>query len=379
MKKYFSLALLMLTSVALFAQKPLEGNKISDNWSLGINLGGVTPLKHSAFFPNMRPTFGLELGKQVTPILGISLEGMTSINTSASATALDHSNVSLLGRINLSNAFGSYLGAPRPFEVEAVTGFGWLHGYKNGHGDYNDLSYKVGLNFNFNLGENNPWSIAVKPALVYNLEGDAPAHGVRFNANNAVVELTAGVTYHFSNSNGKRHMSYFDGYDQAEIDRLNARINGLRSDLQDQENQCNKAKQAHDSAMDAANRKINDLQNALDDCNKKKASTGEKVEAYVSFRQGSAGIDATQLANIDRIGTYLQKNTDAKVTIKGYASPEGGKAINNKLAAKRAEAVKSVLVSKYKINANRIDAQGQGVGSIFGEPNWNRISICTID
>ena len=37
-----------------------------------------------------------------------------------------------------------------------------------------------------------------------------------------------------------------------------------------------------------------------------------------------------------------------------------------------------MLVKKYKVNANRIDAQGLGVGDMFSEPEWNRVSVCTI-
>ena len=45
----------------------------------------------------------------------------------------------------------------------------------------------------------------------------------------------------------------------------------------------------------------------------------------------------------------------------------------------RAQAVKSILVKKYKINDTRITAEGQGIGDMFSEPDWNRVSICTIE
>ena len=41
--------------------------------------------------------------------------------------------------------------------------------------------------------------------------------------------------------------------------------------------------------------------------------------------------------------------------------------------------MKDILVKRYRINASRIDAQGNGVGDMFSEPDWNRVSICTID
>ena len=75
----------------------------------------------------------------------------------------------------------------------------------------------------------------------------------------------------------------------------------------------------------------------------------------------------------------MKNHKDAKVEIKGYASPEGSKEINEKLSVARAEAVKNILVKRYKIDASRIEAQGCGVGNTFSEPDWNRVSICTIE
>ena len=38
--------------------------------------------------------------------------------------------------------------------------------------------------------------------------------------------------------------------------------------------------------------------------------------------------------------------------------------VNARIAAARAEAVKTILVNKYKISASRITAEGQGVGAV---------------
>jgi outer membrane protein OmpA-like peptidoglycan-associated protein len=75
----------------------------------------------------------------------------------------------------------------------------------------------------------------------------------------------------------------------------------------------------------------------------------------------------------------MKKHPDAKVLIKGYASPEGNLAFNEKLANARAESVKTILVKRYKISDTRITAEGQGIGDMFSEPDWNRVSICTIE
>lgn len=372
MKKLFILAVFSAIGLMAHGQKLLlDGNKAMDNWSFGVRAGAVTPLKHHAFLPNMRPTFGLELGKQLTPIIGIGIEGMAAVNTTSSRTAIDYLNMSLLGKVNLSNLFGGYHGQPRTFEIEAVGGIGALHLYRSGAEDPDYLSSKAGLNFNFNLGAEKAWTFAIKPALLYNMEGLGTS-GVRYNANRANFELTAGLIYHFMNSNGKRYMTLERAFDQGEIDDLNAKINDMRGRAENAE-----------SSLDDANRRIKDLQNQLDDCRNQKPAVVTKnegcMESIVTFRQGKTVIDKSQMPNVERIAVYLENHPSATVVIKGYASPEGGAKINEKLANQRAEVVKSLLVKKYKISEDRISASGQGVGNMFSEPSWNRVSICTLD
>ena len=107
--------------------------------------------------------------------------------------------------------------------------------------------------------------------------------------------------------------------------------------------------------------------------------TARVPESIITFRQGKSSVDASQLPNVERVASYMKKYADSKVVIKGYASPEGSVEVNARIAAARAEAVKTILVNKYKISASRITAEGQGVGDMFTEPDWNRVSICTIE
>lgn len=379
MKKRMIIASLLLgmAVVGANAQTAVEGNKFLDNWSLGINAGGTTPLTHSAFFKNMRPVVGIGLNKQLTPTFGFGLEVMGSFNTTPSATAINNSNVSLLGMVNLNNFFGTYTGTPRTFEVEAVFGIGWLHYYVNkGMGeDLNSMSTKLGLNFNFNLGESKAWTLAVKPALVYDMNAMG-YDAVYFNSNRAAWEITAGLRYHFKCSNGEHHFTKVRPYNQSEIDALNAHVNRLRGEV-DQ----------NAAALRSEKQRANDLETALNECRNKAPevitntidNSKKTLESVVTFRQGRTTIDASQLPNVERIATYLRSHKDAKVVIKGYASPEGSAEVNERIANQRAEAVKNALINKYRIAADRITAEGQGVGNMFDEPDWNRVSICTIN
>lgn len=374
MKKFIAVIVACLTFSGIYAQRAYEGANLGDNWSIGIHAGVTTPLTHSAFFPNMRATWGLGIGKQLTPFFGMGVEAMTSINTTASKTAFDNTNVSLLTSVNLSNLFAGYWGTPRLFEIETVAGLGWLHYAQNGDGDRNSISSKLGLNFNFNLGEAKAWTIGIKPALVYDLNA-CGERNVGFNANRAAWEITAGLKYHFRCSNGKHHISFAKLYDQAEVDALNEQVNNLRQTNVDQE-----------AELTAANQRNAELEQQLADCKNQGpvivtdtiTSHKKTLESVVTFRQGGVSVVASQTPNVERIATYLKNHEKATVSIKGYASPEGKAEVNARIAQQRADAVKSLLVKRYKIAENRITAEGQGVGNMFEEPDWNRVSICTI-
>lgn len=374
MKKFIAVIVACLTCSGIYAQRAYEGANLGDNWSIGIHAGVTTPLTHSAFFPNMRATWGLGIGKQLTPFFGMGVEAMTSINTTASKTAFDNTNVSLLTSVNLSNLFAGYWGTPRLFEIETVAGLGWLHYAQNGNGDRNSISSKLGLNFNFNLGEAKAWTIGIKPALVYDLNA-CGERNVGFNANRAAWEITAGLKYHFRCSNGKHHISFAKLYDQAEVDALNEQVNNLRQTNVDQE-----------AELTAANQRNAELEQQLADCKNQGpvivtdtiTSHKKTLESVVTFRQGGVSVVASQTPNVERIATYLKNHEKATVSIKGYDSPEGKAEVNARIAQQRADAVKSLLVKRYKIAENRITAEGQGVGNMFEEPDWNRVSICTI-
>ena len=90
-----------------------------------------------------------------------------------------------------------------------------------------------------------------------------------------------------------------------------------------------------------------------------------------------------QLAKLESDLSVVQlirkTNTNAKILIYGYASPEGSADFNQKLSQQRADKVKQMLVEHYQISADRITAEGKGIGEIFPQPTWNRLSVCVIN
>lgn len=379
MKKLFTLIAIACATLTANAQKTVQGAGFFDNWSIGVVGGGIVPTTHSDFIDDMRATYGVELTKQLTPVFGLGFQFTAANNVTASRNVFDAHNLSLLGKFNLSNLFCGYNGKPRLFEVEAVAGVGWGHDYypSSVAADYNYLTTKYGLNLNFNVGEKKAWTVALKPAIVYNMDNGGHSVNPSYNVNNSAIELMAGVTYHFKNcNNGKHYMTLHRAYDQAEVDGLNAKINDLRAQNNDK-----------DEAIAKKNEEIRNLQQLLNDCRNQKpavetvtvTTNKASLEQTVTFRQGKSVIDASQLPNVERVATFLRNHKNATVSIKGYASPEGSAEINARIAKARAEAVKTILVNKYKIAENRISAEGQGVGDMFSEPDWNRVSICTIE
>jgi OOP family OmpA-OmpF porin len=391
MKKGFLTLILAGSLMSAGAENALTGTKFTDNWSVGINAGVTQPLAHPySIGENIRPQVGVELYKQFTPVFKTGVEFNAGINTTGIygnrgvRTAFDHANLNLLGGLNLMNLFGGYKGSPRVFEIEALGGIGVGHvfGCKDADGSMahkNYMTSKFGLNLGFNIGKAKQFTLAVKPAIVYNIEGRSQNNNaVAFNSNKANFELMAGLAYHFKTSNGTHHFTYARLYDQNEIDGLNDKINNLRGELDGKDND-----------LKTANNRINDLNNEVERLKNRKPNEVRVVEtvtqqtrsmeSVVTFRQGKSTVDNAQLPNVERVATYLNNHKDATVIIRGFASPEGSQEVNERIAKARAEAVKDILVKRYRINASRIDAQGNGVGDMFSEPDWNRVSICTID
>ena len=397
MKKVILLAAVALGAMSAQAQQAVEAPKFFDNWSVSLVGGATNSIEGNAFWGDMRGVVGIEIEKQVTPILALGIEGNWGINTSYGVghNVFDDQYAGVYGAINLNKLFGACKCKTQLFEIEAVAGAGWGRTYdcnwsmdhnnwytadsKTYTGfDHNFFATKAGLNFNFNVCKE--VTVSFKPSMVWNM---SDAHqwntSASYDSHKARLNLMAGVTYHIGNKGFK----CVRPYDQAEVDALNAQINDLRA----QNEACN-------ANLNNAKNNAARLQKELDECYKKLAEKPKTVVETktivdqqtqlnsvrcVYFRQGSSKVGNDQKPNVEMVASYLKNHADAKVSIKGYASPEGSKEVNEKLANARAEAVKNMLIKTYKIDANRIEAEGQGIGNMFSEPSWNRVSICTLE
>ena len=83
-------------------------------------------------------------------------------------------------------------------------------------------------------------------------------YAARYDKNYSALELEAGITYHFGNTNGTHHFVVVTPFDQSEIDALNAQINDLRAQLD--------ASGANNAMLMA---QIADMQAQIDACNRR--------------------------------------------------------------------------------------------------------------
>ena len=382
MKKFFLvMAAAMLTASASAQKTTITSNKASDNWYLGINAGVDTYLKEKlgsdGFFKSIAPTVGVRVGKNLTTVFGLALEGDVVFKSNnkwypGSKTFIEGLSLDLMGTFNMSNLFAGYKGEPRPFEVIALYGFGWEHDF-NHLPKSNAINSRVAVDFAFNLGADKAWQLYIEPSLTYNLHnwlgGVDVSNEFQYDARNAYFGLKAGVNYKFGNSNGSHNFKIEELRDQAEIDGLNAKINELRAD--------NNAK---DGQLSAKDQQIADLKAKLAACEARPVQVVEKKEEFlqphVIFRQGKSVIDAAQYASIEMVAKYMKNHKDAKVKVLGYASPEGNAELNQKLSEKRAEVVKNALIKKYKIAADRITCEGLGAtDKLSSENDFNRVAM----
>jgi outer membrane protein OmpA-like peptidoglycan-associated protein len=386
MKKLFLMCAAALLTVSASAQKTtITSNKAGDNWYVGANVGIATPISEYTVnkeswgrLKGFAPKLGLRAGKNLTTVFGLALDADLFIESSAKSmmkqsTFIDALNVDVMGTFNLSNAFAGYQGQPRAFEVIGLIGGGYSHAFGVAQSGVN---LKGAVDFAFNLGAAKALQIYVEPALVIGQPNPTWKNPLRkLNGKwNGIGQISVGVNYKFGNSNGSHNFMIEQLRDQAEIDGLNAKINELRAD--------NKAK---DGKIAADGKAIADLKAQLAACQARPARTiveeriikevNATLQPIVIFGQGKTTVDAAGMASCEMVAKYMKNHPDSRVKILGYASPEGSKEVNDRIAKQRAESVKNVLVKKYKIAASRLEAEGQGAtDKLSTENDFNRVA-----
>lgn len=377
MKKLVLLFAVAAMAVSASAQSTVYGSKFTDNWSIGVQGGLATKTTQNRWLSNTNPFAGIRLGKDFTPAFGLVAEGNVYFNDRSGVTISDPDlfegsivaghvrgwrtktfakslNVNLLAKVNLTNAIAGYTGEPRAFEVSALYGFGWVHGfgdYEYGYiptidydrtqlvrpalegGALNELTSKAAVNFAFNFGADKQFQAFVEPSINF-----FELNNFKYNIDNSFVQVTAGLVYKFNNSWGTHNFKLAELRDQAEIDALNAQINELR------------------------NRKPEVITKEV----VKEVPVGKEVRVedlvFVTFAQGKYNLTNEAKAALDKVAE------GAHVQIVGTASPEGSKELNDRLSQNRANAVADYLKGRGVVVDEAIGKGVQGTTS-------NRLAI----
>ena len=391
MKKILMIVAAVAVSASVFAQgTAVVPNKTGDNIYFGANFGVSTPLKGYKALGNLTPELGIRFGKNFSTVFGLAIDADLHFASSPknynlygkeykldTKTFVDNTNISLIGTANLSNLFGGYKGDPRSFELIGLGGFGW--GHRFGNSELESFTSKIGLDFALNLGADKAIQVFAEPSITWDLLGSTEVlNALDYHNDRAHFSFKLGLNYKFMNSNGKHNFSIEQLRDQSEIDGLNAKINDLRSTISANEARTNRALAEKDAEINRLKRELEECQNRPTTVVEQVVKQTANLQPTVVFGQGKSAVEKSQEANISLIANYMKKHPEAKVKISGYASPEGNPELNQRLSEARANAVRDVLVKKYKISADRLETEGLGAtDKLFDEVEFNRVATFT--
>lgn len=327
--------------------------------------------------------FGVGVGKWFTPGVGtrIKFQGVNGKGVVSDRASINKKNMKnywvINGQVlfNMSNLICGY-SENRFWNVIVYSGAGLL---RNMTKDVYALDLQVGLMNTFRICKNLDAFLDVN-AIVAESKADgvsdgSSSHRYFFQNYDKILSAELGLKYSFGKTSTWKKTPDVDAINALHSEQVAALNSSLKS-VQEENERLKLALSKQDSEL----RKLQDELNA----NRNKAAAAEvakpnvEKESCVFFAQGKSIIPNSQRPNVERVASYLKANPEAKVMIKGYASPEGPAGLNQKLSLARANAVKKMLVNKFGISESRISTQGCGVGDVFSTKSWNRVAISTV-
>jgi OOP family OmpA-OmpF porin len=85
-----------------------------------------------------------------------------------------------------------------------------------------------------------------------------------------------------------------------------------------------------------------------------------RAKLNIEFDTGKSIVKPRYYNEIRKVADVMKKNPELKVVIEGHTDNVGGEKDNLNLSQKRAEAIKSIMVTKFNIEPSRIAAKGFG-------------------
>jgi outer membrane protein OmpA-like peptidoglycan-associated protein len=141
--------------------------------------------------------------------------------------------------------------------------------------------------------------------------------------------------------------------------QLNARTNEVNGALLARDQASQRAENAN-AARDQATQQTAALQSELDALKAKPTDRGLVLTlGDVLFDSGRAELNPGSYRNLDQLVLFLNQHAERRVEIDGYTDSVGTDSFNLDLSQRRADSVKSVLVSRG-IDSTRIASRGYG-------------------
>lgn len=377
----------------------VQTNGFFKNWYLSVGAGAQTIFgdhdKQLGLGDRITPAFDVALGKWFTPVIGVrgmvtglTLKGATQswdkeLGTGGSFVVgdapigdeqfwLDHHlwsqkfqyvNMHVDVMYNLTNLFCGFK-EDRVYNAIPYFGIGWAAVLEDadrlpeGFRPSREVAANIGFINQFRLGSNFDLNIDVRGGYVNDrFDGE---EGGRYGE--GILSATANLVWKIGGNTWDRSKTIIR-YD-------NRTINELRD------------------MMDQLSRDNEELQKALDDCNKAKAEAAAKKIAVVApnlvtFKINKSTLSKQARANLGMMAEVI-KECDPNIiyTITGYAdAATGNKKINDRLSEERAKAVYDCLINEFGVNPNqlRMEAKGGVENMFYDDPALSRAVITRAD
>jgi outer membrane protein OmpA-like peptidoglycan-associated protein len=339
--------MMALFTVSMTSAQTVHESKMFDNVYTTVSVGAVNPTTVWNGVKNVRPEFGIEVGKQISTLYTTGLEFTAGVNTTGVKTAFDDMSLLWLHKFNVTNAIWGYCPDAR-WDFNVVGGLGWGHDMviRDNYG-----VVQAGIEVAYNL--NDTWSLIAKPNIEWNHVNDG------LNVNHSDLGLAIGVSYKFPNTDGTR------GFAVCDEDFLNSLVNELRADLELKEQALNGQKELN-----------NQLNNQLIELQSHKCAVDTVIIDNTIAPTIGFVINKSELTSQSDAYLYsiAQAYKDSELIVKGYADAKtGNPEYNMELSKKRAEVVKDKLIEYGATNVS-IEAFGDTVQP-FANNDMNRVAI----
>lgn len=89
-------------------------------------------------------------------------------------------------------------------------------------------------------------------------------------------------------------------------------------------------------------------------------SENVSIEMRVEFATNSAEVREAYMSEIKKVADFMNQFDKTRVTVEGHTDNTGAAAYNQDLSQRRAESVRQVLINRFGLSADRVNAVGYG-------------------